>query len=400
MQGHLKYCKFLTAHFWGERLAQFSIIRIIGWVLVLLFFLGFTKDYFYEVGIRGHIKQSTYPENMTMMIREFGDSRGFQQVAEANVSAIKLAWISGSSCQIKQEQSYDYLQSRVAHAIEERLGQPTHGLTYFMFSNRLLETLASLNHLAKESPDVVVITLHPFHSFDSRVIFFRQYMMPAMLPELFPSLSSILFSKPKNWLRYGFSSIFTLIEDQRDYAYLYNKIPTKLSLIDSHTATKWSTRYQEEGEEWLSKYYNYSYMYLTDAYKDILGTDFIDEMASGEGVWNKALLGQIFRKADELNIPTLIYIAPLSPSARSSERNQQILLDRAITLKNYSKQLNETTKVRVVADVPLRVRDSLKYAQGKNGREDYIHLADGETEEQLSAYLASQILSMLLADKE
>jgi hypothetical protein len=412
MDYHIKKFKIFTPNHWVYRLLNLSLFRISIFTFIFLYLFSHTIDFFYQIGIRGHSFDRHIPENMEWMISEFGDPQGFNISQNPPRNIFKLAWISGSSAEIKLNNKYDYLPSRSARLLETKFFEPVKAYSYIIFSNRLIETLASLNNVKKIKPDALVLTLHPFHSFDSRTVFFRSYMGSTIINELFPNFKNTLIAisvtNPADWLR-SFSSYFPLISKQKDLSYFFQKIPLKLSLINSSKPSTWSTRQSLQNQDWLDNFFNFPHIYIENCYakySKFLSANFEEysftqSMINGDGYYSNILLEQIFSQINEINIPTVVYLAPLSKTASQEIKNKVALRNRRKTLDKII-STNRNPNLDIIAEVPNHIRNSLKYTKDASGAEDYIHLEESSqtnSTELLSDFLAERLHSMIMLKK-
>ena len=408
MDSHIKKLKILTPNYWVCRLLNLSVFRILIFTFIFLYLFSNTTDFFYQIGFRGHSSGSHIPENMEWMSSEFGDPKGFNKSHNPPSNIFKLGWISGSSAEIKLNNKFDYLPSRSARLLENKIFKPVKAYSYIIYSNRLIETLASLNNVKKIKPDALVLTLHPFHSFDSRTVFFRSYMGSTIINELFPNfkntLVAISVTKPADWLR-SVSSFFSLISKQKDLSYFFQKIPLRLSLIDSSKVTTWSKRQSLQNQDWLDNYFNFPHIYIENCYAkyskfistNCEGYSFTQSMVNGDGYYSNILLEQIFSQINELNVPAVVYLAPLSNTADQKIKNKAAIKNRKKTLDKFI-SANRNKNLDIISEVPNHIRASLQYAKDAKGAEDYIHLeetSESNSTELLSDFLAERLYSLL-----
>jgi hypothetical protein len=120
-------------------------------------------------------------------------------------------------------------------------------------------------------------------------------------------------------------------------------------------------------------------------------------MVNGDGYYSNILLEQIFSQINELNVPAVVYLAPLSNTADQKIKNKAAIKNRKKTLDKFI-SANRNKNLDIISEVPNHIRASLQYAKDAKGAEDYIHLeetSESNSTELLSDFLAERLYSLL-----
>ena len=291
-----------------------------------------------------------------------------------------ILWVAGSSITIKENKNgaLTYLPTELDIQQSQYVS--------LKMAQRGLDSYTLVNDALSREPSALVVVLNPFWTLNDNALFFKKNVINAGSSQwmngkdwtLIPLLAS-----PADMLWGAFGRHHQLSANGHDYLKLIksthakpqpaktpkNKPSKRISY--NQPLAFWSTQRHAEGKD-------FSTFGANEWQIEAMNQNNLTQSA-----WSKKLLKNMLEKIKNSNIPTLIYVAPISPklertSAREAYRTVTHQL-RDITAPYQS------TQIKIITEFPASVIDGLTFT-------DYIHLQNSGA---LPAYLNTEINALL-----
>ena len=294
-----------------------------------------------------------------------------------------IAWVAGSSITIKPDEgnNYTYLPAEV----QAFLPEDTQQYVSLKMASRLLDTYTMTLDVIDREPSAIVLLLNPFWIMNDKSSFFKTNMMnrgaSAWLNKTDWTMIPLLTS-PGNLLWASAGKHHNLIGNGYDYLKL--AMPTKPTKKKQTTPIEKPKKlsYNQPLLFWISQRY--------DTKTDFTAFDTKQWQAKAmaqnnieESVLGQQLLSQLFSKIKTSNIPTLIYMPPVSDKLERTEAREAyytvIHQVRAIGKENNAEN------IYFINHIPKSITKTMEFT-------DYLHLKNSG---KLPEFLGGQISAMM-----
>lgn len=295
-------------------------------------------------------------------------------------SSPNIAWITGSSAVIRGEADRHYLPDLTVESLRDNYGLEMNAYLYLMNGRRVLDTYSMLKDAVVRRPDVMVVVINPFWDYNPKAIFYRTNLL---------NHATQLWWNSKDWpLQFLLAS-----PSNHFYGAMGKKIPNFFSLarhrglttdlmkIDPVLKRSTAEIRRNEGpslqplqfwmlkgdiapelEARLSPHWDGNRIDTLKWQSAAIGL-----ADSRPGSWPEKLMRNMFEEITESDIPTLVYVAPISPklSGERAVAGYETVVKAVRGLKfEY-----ESENLKVIERFPPNVSESLLFR-------DYLHLAD------------------------
>ncbi len=341
----------------------------------------------------------------------FGDPMVFRSGPAAS-GDMRLAWISGSDAQVLplDKGDFDLLPLRVRRAMppEQRRIDI---LGYVLESQRITESLHCVRNALANDADFVVLSIHPYWSFDVRTPLVRNYMVASAIASnwSYPrTLLPLLFvSEPRDWVRAIFTPSFLALQIQPEFNELLTGQLDQVFAIN-RTKGRLARKLHEHRLVYYPSRHAYTYWILSGVYERytkylpawmISYASHRDAAKMTNAPYNELMLNSIITALTHSNAAAFLYITPLSDTELAKPGISELVARRAKYLEDRVKSLDINHRIDVLGEFPDTWRDELKFLINRDGQEDYAHLADrehvGDATGQLPNFMAHRILKKL-----
>lgn len=371
-----------------------SLFRIISWCM--LFLIGF---HFLAPSVKQRLPfiEQIEAAVLTPLAASTSDPRYMRHDLK-KLPDNSLLWVAASSIIITEQEAFPshYLPAE----IQKFLPANTRQFVSLKVARRVIDTYTMVTDAIDRKPGTLVIILNPFWIMNDNALFYQgnviNYGALSWLNATDKSLIALLAS-PGNLLWGYAGQHHSMIANAYDYhAISQEKLSQELPKADK-------IKIKEEKQEIIPKKkpekrkltYNQPLMLWitgrTDKSDEFINTNAklwqIESMKQNSvqpGNWGRKFLKQMLEKVKRSDIPTFIYIAPLSLDLeRSTEAYEAYRL--VVQQVREITQPYESNRLKFIYDIPPEIISTMTYI-------DYIHLRNSGD---FPAYLGKQISSLM-----
>ena len=308
-----------------------------------------------------------------------------------------IAWITGSSAFIygpgltgtERLETRELLPERVAERLERDHGVTPRVYLHQLDARRLLDTATMTTDAIRRQPDAMVIVLNPFWSFNDQAIFHRTELMrqgAVLWWNRHDWTRQFLLVPPRTHLEHLVGRCLPLVGDRHDYGDLIDFQGWARNMW-SRTAPRpqtgpslifWVTHRDHDGD--------ISTLREPNGALDILAWQ-ATAMAQANpdpSAWPAKILDDLMEQVADSGIPTLVYVAPVSPELRKHPE-AAAALDAANAGFTRLAERHQGEGIRFVTSFPPSVLDSLSF-------EDLLHLDNAG---ELPAFIEQELSDIL-----
>lgn len=283
-----------------------SLARIIGWTVFFLILAHFATP---KVPVSLPYAKEMKEQSLTPLMTATADPRWARQDMNP-LPPDSMVWIGGSSYAIKNDDgSYRFLPGEVAPKLEH---QYNHYVSIKM-ARRLLDTYNMVLDAIERQPAAMVVTLNPFWELNDRALFFKTNLMNDSLSHwnnqedwaFIPLLNS-----PGSFLWQGVGQHHNVIGN--GYDILKSAQPNKTAKKQVQKANnKKKFSYNQPALFWLT----HGDVVLNDHQNFDAGQWQEEIMFYNDPLESQMaidILRRMFNAIEQSNIPTMVYVAPVS----------------------------------------------------------------------------------------
>lgn len=348
-----------------------SLLRVTLWAIVFLTLIHFVAP---QINPYLPYQQEMRAQDLTPLSSAISDPR-WSRADLKNLPENSIVWIAGSSIAIKQneEAEYKFLPAEI------KTKQPQ--FVSLKMARRMLDTYTMVEDAIKRNPSGLVIIINPFWEMHDTSAFFKINLMNKGATlwanrhdwPLIPLLSS-----PGNMLWAIAGQHHNLIINGYDYLKSLQK-PEKAK---RKQGSKPAVTYKQPILFWIMNRYNEKNNFEQfDAKK--WQVEVMQKNNVEQSQWGQSLLHQMFKKIEESNIPTLVYLAPTSPNLEKTPARESYR-----TVKGQFEQIAQqyrSKNTRVISHIPTTTLRSMTFT-------DHLHLSDSG---KFPAFLKKEISDMM-----
>ncbi|MDB4470719.1 hypothetical protein N9063_00385 [Deltaproteobacteria bacterium] len=356
-----------------------GLLRVAGWTIL---FLGLTSAVLPQLPVKTLYQDSLLDTTVTSMMTEKNDLRWVRDDFRSFPKGehLNVVWISGSSIKLKsggRDSKLEFLPQKIDQLMTDKHGVSTRSYLYSLSGRRLLDTYTMVKDALTRNPDVLVLTINPFWVYNSKAIFLDQ--------EVFNSGAQLWWNKydwpwqftlasPSNHLYSLIGRHSVLFSASRDYFALMDSgfkglvgvglKPPPQKLAKKHRSKK--KKLSQPLKFWLQYQLRDGYIEHTKLSRSpvVWQAAAISQSNTSPSSWASVILSQILETIKNSNIPTLLYVAPVSPEMKEAD-----------ALTSYKAIMEEMQKLqrdydnnnfRFIIGMPSEVEKSIIFR-------DYLH---------------------------
>jgi hypothetical protein len=363
-----------------------SLLRIFLWFLFFVITLHFAAPSISPNLL--HMKEMK-AANLTPLATTASDPR-YMRLDKQNLPQGSFVWIAGSSITIKPNESngYVYLPTEV----QPHLPEGTRQFVSLKMASRLLDTYTMTLDVLERKPSAIVLLLNPFWTMNDKSPFFQTNMMNHGASswangEDWKMLSVLVSPGDLLWAAAG--QHHKLIGNGYDYFKLLTMLAKPKS--NNNKAQRKAEKPQKLSYEvpllfWISQRYDTNTDFTTFDAKQwqvkAMAQNNIEESTLAE-----ELLTRLLKKIGQSDIPTLIYIPPVSPDLEHTEAREsyRTVIHQIREIAND----NSADNIHFIDNIPQEVMNSMEFI-------DYLHLKNSG---KLPEFMGQQISAMIATEE-
>ncbi len=307
-----------------------------------------------------------------------------------------IAWLTSSSVLLlkatEQEggdiwSSVDFVPDKVNQILNSKYDVKTKEFLYLIPASRILDTYTMAMDAVVREPDAIVLALDPFWIYNNKAIFYRDpvFNHGARLwwnADDWPM--QFVLASPGNHLWNILGQHISLVSLRNDYqVFLIDQLKrlmgkdlkdlSKKTVATAEKSDKPPVKLLQSLRFWLlfrSYDGDLSRMYR-DGEINVTGMQAaaISQTDTGAEAWADTLVKRMLMRLKDSGIPTLVYIAPVSPNMTKPQRALDGYASVLRAFRSY-KAMHETESFQILVDFPDEVTSSINF-------QDYIHLDKG-----------------------
>lgn len=391
-----RYTQFLelTPNWWG-------LLRITLWCLLFLIAFHFVAP---SVKQRLPFADEMEAGKLIPLAASTSDPRYMRRNLN-ELPTDSILWVAESSIIIAEQEEVPshYLPSEVQKFLPKNTIRKQN--LSLKVARRLIDTYTMVADALYREPGALVIILNPFWIVNDNALFYKEnvinYGAYSWLNAMDKSLIALLAS-PGNLLWGYAGQKHNLIANAYDYhAILQEKYLQASSARHKESLDEKKQEQKPEQKpapEKAKLSYTHPLILWITGRNDDNSDDFINSNAKlwqaesmkqnsvDRSSWGRKLLMQMLQKIESSDIPTLIYVAPLSPELKNSATAYAAYRTVVKQVRELAQPF-ESERMKIIYDIPQRVISSMTYV-------DYIHLRDSGG---FPEYLGKEITSLLEA---
>ncbi len=333
---------------------KWSLFRIILWTLLFL-----TTAHFLVPKVK---PQLPYADEMEGDFTPIASSTSDPRYVRNDLKTLpenSILWVAGSSITIKQYE--DDLLTYLPASFD--IDNPQY--VSLKIAQRSLDTYTLIDDAISRQPAMLVIVLNPFWILNDNSLFFKKNVMNAGASQWKNSLVPLLAS-PANMLWGVAGRHHNLTANGHDYLKLAKKSQTKDKKPKAHKQVTKKISYNQPLLFWSTQRYADGKDFSNFGAKE-WQIEAMNQNNLTQSVWSEKLLRQTLDKIKDSNIPTLIYVAPVSPTLERTparEAYRTVIHQLRAIMAPY-----KSDKISIITDFNPELVKTLDYI-------DYMHLRD------------------------
>ena len=325
------------------------------------------------------------------------DPRGFRDdVAGRKGDRFRIAWIGGSSLKVRKrkgESPYRWLKDtyipvEVRNRLEEKWGRKVDVVFYFADAQRIFDSYLCLLHSLEQNPDLIVLTVNPFWSFNDKAVSFRSHLFESAPVSAWPWILQL--GRPADLIAGRASLLFRVVRDRLD---IHRALFPSFLDVDSQPAQEEqsSENKHRRVEDLLSLSQPIVFWVHHEHWSGQDRADVVEWQRAAmhygsedaQGMSN-VILESVFETLAEAEIPALVYMSPVSFEVLSDDLLSLKLAAAEAILAGH-KSVERETGLKVLSDNPTHVLPGVKFR-------DLLHPTDVQP---LSSYLVGEIQKII-----
>ena len=307
-----------------------------------------------------------------------------------------IAWLTSSSVLLlkatAQEggdiwSSVDFVPDKVNQMLNVKYDVKTKEFLYLIPASRILDTYTMAMDAVAREPDVIVVALDPFWIYNNKAVFYRDpvFNHGARLwwnADDWPM--QFVLASPGNHLWNILGQHISLVSLRNDYqVFLIDQFKklmgrdlkdlSKKVVATAGKSDKPAVKLLQSLRFWLlfrtydgdlSRMYNDGKINVTG-----MQAAAISQTDTGPEAWPDTLVKRMLKRLKDSGIPTLVYIAPVSPDMTKPQLALDGYSSVLSAFRSYKAE-HETERFQILVDFPDEVISSIDF-------QDYIHLDKG-----------------------